>query len=243
MLAQAQRHMKPSNNSIATVETTQQCVKMSKCEPSTDEMRTILELCQDGAWFRVFPLLLDNPLIALTPMRLNSRGTQTTTLLHQAITSKAGDAKSRELLIGKILELAPAAAAIRNTAGLLPLECLGQRDIKFESRVKKSLRSALVKAHPMMDEEASPPRRAGKCVNASVPKGKKVIKAKSSTVKKASPRVSRRTSSLHSKRQLHHDDQSIHAGATILFNFVRCVSPLTSLDDEVSHKVHSLLQV
>ena len=61
MLAQAQRHMKPSNNSIATAETTQQCVKMSKCEPSTDEMRTILELCQDGAWFRVFPLLVDNP--------------------------------------------------------------------------------------------------------------------------------------------------------------------------------------
>lgn len=71
----------------------------------------------------------------------------TTTVMHQAITSKA-DNQARVKVIRKVLEIAPEAAALKNGFGSLPLHCLLQRNVKLGVKSKEELTCALIDAYP-----------------------------------------------------------------------------------------------
>ena len=70
----------------------------------------------------------------------------TTTILHQAITSK-GDTKARARVILEILNTSPSAAGIKNGYGSLALHVLCQRNTKMDSKTKERLMRALVEAY------------------------------------------------------------------------------------------------
>lgn len=69
-----------------------------------------------------------------------------TTILHQAITSK-GDTKIRNRVIEEILDIAPKAATIKNGYGSLPLHVIAQRNTKLSARTKEDLIYELVHAN------------------------------------------------------------------------------------------------
>jgi hypothetical protein len=68
-----------------------------------------------------------------------------TTILHQAITSK-GDTKARARVIREILEIAPKAATIKNGYGSLPLHVIAQRNTKMDAPTKELLINEIVNA-------------------------------------------------------------------------------------------------
>ena len=70
----------------------------------------------------------------------------TTTILHQAITSK-GNVEIRAELIDIILNVRPAAAAIKNGYGSLPLHVVCQRNTKIKSKIKAQIIFKLIEAH------------------------------------------------------------------------------------------------
>ena len=69
-----------------------------------------------------------------------------TTILHQAITSK-GDIKARTRVIREILDIAPKAATIKNGYGSLPLHVISQRNTKLDAATKELLIHELVAAY------------------------------------------------------------------------------------------------
>jgi hypothetical protein len=70
-----------------------------------------------------------------------------TTVLHQAITSKA-KIDGRASVIQTILDLEPEAATIKNGYGSLPLHVISQRNTKMDSQTKEHLMNKLVKVFP-----------------------------------------------------------------------------------------------
>lgn len=68
-----------------------------------------------------------------------------TTILHQAITSK-GDTEARSRVIRTILEIAPQAAKIKNGYGSLPLHVIAQRNTKMDAPTKEFLIIELVRS-------------------------------------------------------------------------------------------------
>lgn len=195
-------------------------------EPTESDMQNVTKLCRENNWYRVLSLLLENPRIALTPIILNDRATQTTTILHQAIAApKGGDHLARELIIRKVLEIAPAAAAMRNSSGTLPIECLSQRGVHFKSKVKNDLRSAFLKTYPMDDVS-----------NGTGKRGKPSTFQKVQAVK-GRKTAAKATCHAHAKSARskgcgnHLSDYSVQRGASILLAFSTSVAHLTSLDE------------
>jgi hypothetical protein len=77
----------------------------------------------------------------------NGVSTWSTTILHQAISSK-GDTVVRPTVISAILHRTPEAAAIESCKGSLPLHVITQRVIKMDARTKERLISEFVQAFP-----------------------------------------------------------------------------------------------
>jgi hypothetical protein len=111
--------------------------------PTADEMNACFQMCRGNQWNSVLNCIKNNPLIPVTSMIMDNH--ISTTILHQAITSK-GDTKARSRVILEILEVAPEAASIKNGYGSLPLHVIAQRNTKMDAATKEMLISKLVLA-------------------------------------------------------------------------------------------------
>ena len=70
-----------------------------------------------------------------------------TTVLHQAITSKA-PVQERAAVILQIVSRTPEAATIKNGYGSLGIHCACQRNVKFDAKTKEKVILALIDAFP-----------------------------------------------------------------------------------------------
>ncbi|ACI65680.1 predicted protein [Phaeodactylum tricornutum CCAP 1055/1] len=113
-------------------------------EPSCEEMDMVFHLCRSDQWRSVLKMVEVNPWLAVTPMIMDNH--IATTIVHQAITSK-GDTEDRAILIQKILDKTPQAAAIKNGYGSLPLHVIAQRNTKIDAQTKEKLITQLVKSY------------------------------------------------------------------------------------------------
>jgi hypothetical protein len=113
--------------------------------PTKDEMHNVFKMCRWNQWNSVLNLLRSNPLIPITNITMDNH--ITTTIIHQAITSK-GDVSARARVIEEILEIAPLAASIKNGYGSLPLHVIAQRNTKMDAVTKEKLIRKLVAAFP-----------------------------------------------------------------------------------------------
>ncbi|KAL7562251.1 hypothetical protein ACA910_004057 [Epithemia clementina (nom. ined.)] len=108
-------------------------------------MDNILKSCRDNEWDFIYDCLVANPMVGVEPMTMDNH--ITTTIIHQAITSK-GDVAKRAKVVERILATHPKAAMIKNGYGSLPLHVICQRNTKMTSRVKERLIYLLVDAYP-----------------------------------------------------------------------------------------------
>ena len=113
--------------------------------PSSDEMKKIFKLCRKDGWDSILQHLIDNPAVGVTLMTMDNH--ITTTITHQAITSK-GEVLKRAKVVEQILATRPDAAKIKNGYGSLPLHVICQRNTKMTSRVKERLIFQLINAFP-----------------------------------------------------------------------------------------------
>lgn len=113
-------------------------------KPSREEMHAVFGMCRQNQWTSVLNCVRSNPWISVTSMIMDNH--ISTTILHQAITSK-GDTKARARVIREILALAPDAAAIKNGYGSLPLHVIAQRNTKMDAATKELLINELVVAY------------------------------------------------------------------------------------------------
>lgn len=137
--------------------------------PTDEEMRAVFSMCRQNRWNSVLDCIRSNALIPITSMIMDNHSkfllfpcnvsplsprpfecfllpVVSTTILHQAITSK-GDTKSRARVIREILAVAPKAAAIKNGYGSLPLHVISQRNTKLDAPTKELLISEMVHAY------------------------------------------------------------------------------------------------
>lgn len=112
--------------------------------PSQEEMHAVFTMCRQNRWNSVLDCIRSNHLIPITSMVMDNH--ISTTILHQAITSK-GDTKARTRVILEILDIAPKAAAIKNGYGSLPLHVISQRNTKLDAPTKELLINELVNAY------------------------------------------------------------------------------------------------
>ena len=108
-------------------------------------MASIFGLCRKDDWHALLAEVNDNPMVAMTPMIMDNH--ISTTILHQAITSKANTGARAKVILA-ILERAPEAASIKNGYGSLPLHVISQRNTKMDSQTKEHLIHQLVKINP-----------------------------------------------------------------------------------------------
>ncbi|GKY93097.1 hypothetical protein MPSEU_000277900 [Mayamaea pseudoterrestris] len=113
-------------------------------QPSGGQMDYVFQLCRNDDWSGILRELKKHPMIATTSMIMDNH--ISTTVLHQAITSK-GNTRERAEVVGQILKLTPQAAAIKNGYGSLPLHVIAQRNTKMDAPTKELLIKALVLAH------------------------------------------------------------------------------------------------
>jgi hypothetical protein len=113
--------------------------------PSREEMRAVFLMCRGNQWDSVFNSIRSNRLIPTTNMTMDNN--ISTTILHQAITSK-GDIKKRARVIQEVLRITPLAASIKNGYGSLPLHVISQRNTKMDSKTKEMLIRDLMDAYP-----------------------------------------------------------------------------------------------
>jgi hypothetical protein len=126
-------------------------------QPSGAEMEDVFQLCRLDNWPGILYQIKRKPLIATTSMIMDNH--ISTTVLHQAITSK-GNTKERADVIQEILKVTPQAAAIKNGYGSLPLHVIAQRNTKMDAATKESLIKKLVMAHtPALMEPGGVGRR------------------------------------------------------------------------------------
>jgi hypothetical protein len=111
--------------------------------PGREEMRAIFAMCRKNQWNSVLRCVQNNPMIPITIMIMDNH--ISTTILHQAITSK-GNTVLRSRVIRKILDLAPQAATIKNGYGSLPLHVISQRNTKMDAPTKELLIGELVRS-------------------------------------------------------------------------------------------------
>jgi hypothetical protein len=112
--------------------------------PNRDEMHAVFSMCRQNQWNSVLNCIRNNHLIPVTSMIMDNH--ISTTILHQAITSK-GDTVARTRVIQEILDIAPKAASIKNGYGSLPLHVIAQRNTKMDSPTKELLINELVNAN------------------------------------------------------------------------------------------------
>ena len=127
---------------VATAEEIDADTKRAQLEDAVSN--SIFVLCKER-WAEVSNLVASNPSLAVAPMTMANN--ITTTILHQAITSK-GDVGARADLVKFVLSIRPSAAAIKNGYGSLPIHVLAQRNCKMKSKAKEELLLALVHAYP-----------------------------------------------------------------------------------------------
>jgi hypothetical protein len=113
-------------------------------QPSGGAMDYVFQLCRNDEWAAILGELKKNPLIATTSMIMDNH--ISTTVLHQAITSK-GNTRERAEVVQEILRMTPHAAAIKNGYGSLPLHVIAQRNTKMDAPTKELLIRKLVLAH------------------------------------------------------------------------------------------------
>ena len=128
---------------VATAEEIDADTKRAQLEDAVSN--SIFVLCKEERWAEVSNLVASNPSLAVAPMTMANN--ITTTILHQAITSK-GDVGARADLVKFVLSIRPSAAAIKNGYGSLPIHVLAQRNCKMKSKAKEELLLALIHAHP-----------------------------------------------------------------------------------------------
>ena len=109
-----------------------------------DEMNRIFNLCRNNHWEAVHAALIEKPSLATTSIIMDNH--ISTTILHQAITSK-GNTMMRAKVIRQVLGATPRAASMRNGYGSLPLHVITQRNTKIKSVIKESLIRDLVYAY------------------------------------------------------------------------------------------------
>ena len=115
------------------------------------EMTRIFNNCRTNNWEDVYMAVSTKPWLAMTPIVMDNH--ISTTILHQAITSK-GNTTLRAKVIRQILEATPMAASLRNGYGSLPLHVITQRNTKLKSNIKENLIRAFVGAyrHALLEE-------------------------------------------------------------------------------------------
>ena len=129
------RQVSPENRSI--------CRKRA---PTREEMKAVFRMCRSDQWDSVLNSIRSNSLIATTTMTMDNN--IATTVLHQAITSKA-DTKKRAWVIQEVLRISCGnAATIKNGYGSLPLHVISQRNTKMDAKTKEILIRDLVDAYP-----------------------------------------------------------------------------------------------
>jgi hypothetical protein len=113
-------------------------------QPTGIDMELVFQLCRQDDWLQILRLLKKKPNIATTSMIMDNH--ISTTVLHQAITSK-GNTQQRADVVHQILKVTPQAAAIKNGYGSLPLHVIAQRNTKMDAATKEELIKTLVLAH------------------------------------------------------------------------------------------------
>ncbi|CAJ1937892.1 unnamed protein product [Cylindrotheca closterium] len=108
------------------------------------DMHAIFSMCRKNQWNSVLSCVQTNPQIPVTSMIMDNH--ISTTILHQAITSK-GNTEHRAKVIRTILDMAPQAASIKNGYGSLPLHVIAQRNTKMDAPTKELLITELVLAY------------------------------------------------------------------------------------------------
>jgi hypothetical protein len=106
--------------------------------------KRLFSMTRKNDWDAVYDGLKTNPKLALTVFSMENH--ITTTLLHQAITSK-GNTLARTAVIAFILTAVPEAAKLANGYGSLPLHVIAQRNTKMDSKTKEALIFKLVEAY------------------------------------------------------------------------------------------------
>lgn len=109
-----------------------------------EEMDAVFQLCRKDKWAAVLEYIKEKPWVAVTPMVMDNH--IATTVLHQAITSKANTGVRADV-IRTILKQTPKAACMKNGYGSLPLHVITQRNTKLDSKTKESLIFELVGAY------------------------------------------------------------------------------------------------
>lgn len=125
-----------------TLAMTEESVKWQ--QPSGAEMEEVFQLCRQDDWVSILHHIKRKPLISITSMIMDNH--ISTTVLHQAITSK-GNTQNRAEVIQEILKMTPQAAAIKNGYGSLPLHVIAQRNTKMDASTKELLIEKLVLAY------------------------------------------------------------------------------------------------
>lgn len=108
--------------------------------------RSAFIMCRKNQWGSILDGLRDNQLDPLMPISMANN--LTTTVLHQAISSRSPDIQARIKVIDYILRTAPKAAAVKNDYDSLPLHSLAQRNVKMDSKSKARLIKRLVEIYP-----------------------------------------------------------------------------------------------
>ena len=116
-----------------------------------EDMDQLFQLCRSDEWHGVLHQVRQNPQIATTSMTMDNH--ISTTIIHQAITSK-GPTAVRAEVISTILHGTPEAASLKNGYGSLPLHVIAQRNTKMDAQTKERLITELVQAFPaaLIDE-------------------------------------------------------------------------------------------
>lgn len=107
-------------------------------------MKEVFTLCRNNQWSTIFERVRAEPEIAVEKITMTNH--ITTTILHQAITSK-GNVALRCDVIMTILHQTPMAAQIKNGYGSLPLHVISQRNVKMNSKTKEQVIRELVRAY------------------------------------------------------------------------------------------------
>jgi hypothetical protein len=97
-------------------------------------------------WEELEFFLKEHPYQALKTITMENNNS--TTLLHQVITSKSSNMRARWNIINLILTTVPNAASIPNGYGSLPLHVVSQRNIKMDASMKEEVILHLIDAYP-----------------------------------------------------------------------------------------------
>lgn len=111
-------------------------------QPSAEKL---VQLCREDQWNQLLEYVNQYPLIG--KQNITMRNHLTTTIIHQAISSR-GNAALRAQGISTILKKTPEAAKMKNGYGFMPLHMIAQRNTKIDSTTKERLINEIIDAYP-----------------------------------------------------------------------------------------------